>query len=192
MLKKFIRFFCACMVVPEWLIAKICIPECQIDYEDVKDALTKLKDFDLMCSRRCFELSNWLIPGFFKHIAVFHGGWVYEASTKGVRKIEIHEWMLKKDYVGICRLATPITAPEPALVFLKSKLGDAYDYDFIDMKAVDKEFCSRYAYQAASLASPEFKKSFKIKHVFGVSTITPSDFWNAALCSKLERVASYN
>lgn len=162
-------------------------PECDIVWSDIVKAQELLKDGDLLLSRVGYELSNLFIPGPYKHAAIYIDGWVFEATTHGVRKCKFEEWALKKDSIAAMRL--PIENLPDGLKFLNDQLGEPYDYNFLETDSSSAWYCSIYAYRFFCISYPKFAEIFTFRKTLGENTVTPSDFWKS---NKLMPVAKFN
>lgn len=188
------------MFIPRWVLAIVIFieklieifhkPECLLTWANVQAAQSVLKDGDVLLSRTDWELSNYLIPGPYKHAAVYFGGDVYEAVTAGVRKVPFAEWVLKKDHCGVARIKAKFSDLASGKDFLDAQIGDPYDYNFLDVKSSRAWFCSLYVYKFLCAASVDFAQVFTLRATFGEQTVTPDDFWQAA--DKLDRILAQN
>lgn len=132
----------------------------------------------VLLSRTDGEFSNLFIPGEFSHSAFVKNDLrCVEAVSKSVSDTDLIDFMLTKDRV-VC--LAPKFADEgqmqDAAVLAETFLGSPYDYsmEYSDIKAF---FCSEliyYCYETVLKNSP-----FKLRNIFGVSTVAPSDFWQA-------------
>lgn len=149
-------------------------------------ALGHLRPGDVLVSHRNREPTNLLIPGYWKHAAIYVGdGRIVEAIGRGVLESSLKEFCTTKDDVLILR-ARFATQEEAALscAFAKSLLGKPYDYlvEHDQSRAVNKAFyCSEivwWSYDQVLIA--EGKPSpFTPRKTLGVPTITPQDYPNA-------------
>lgn len=199
-LKSILYSFFISIVPIEKFIAFFKKPDCSTTGEQFLDLKSKIKDFDALFSETYFELSNGIkingkyylgIPGKYKHIGIYYQGMVYEAVTEGVRCVSLEEWFFKKDVVGLARcnmFSFDDLSAGQGLAFLKSCLGDEYDYDFADFTP-KKQFCSSYWYQFMCAAfGDKFSNWFPMPLLFDVLPfLTPYDIW-----CKLDKVVQYN
>lgn len=146
-------------------------------------AAQKLLTPGMVClTRRDYEASNVLQPGFWKHAAMFVGNdtkgipVVIEAIGKGVSKTGILDFMFSEDYIKI--LKPKFTGPNEmmnAAGNARSLEGQPYDYQF---KPANKAwYCSEviwWSYNMVVADSP-----FTPRTTLGVQTVTPQDFENA-------------
>jgi len=172
----------------EKLIEKFHKPDCLTTYPQLVDAASRMINGDILFERCDLMLSNWFIPGQWKHCAVYMNGYVYEASAVGVRRVNFQEWFFKKDHVGIARYNKVLTVDDQAkgLNFMASCLGDPYNYEF-SMSAKTQWYCSEYVYCFFKQCDPNF--IFPLKSILGDLTVEPTDFWSSSQFTKL---VSYN
>lgn len=200
-LKRDVLFKLSELLVPfEKLVALLQRPECELTTDHFVDLLSKIQDGDVLFSETFYELSNGIkigdkyylgIPGSWKHVAIYQDGMVYEAVTKGVRRISLPEWFFKKDSVGIARCNQFALTPMHDTVgaeFLQSCLGAEYQFNFASYTK-GKYYCSAYWYSyMEAMYGDAFLEWFPMPMMFGVlPIIQPQDVWN-----KLDKVASYN
>lgn len=199
-LKNIVLKFAEIIVPLERLITVFSKPECITTTEQYVDLMCKIKEGDILFSRVYYELSNGIeiggkyylgIPGPYKHVAVYIDGMVYEAVTAGVRCVSLAEWFFKKDCVGVARCSAFNNNSDKraaGLEFLKSCIGDQYQYDFVQFSR-KKYFCSAYWYSyMQAMQGDDFNNWFKIPMLLGlVPYLTPNDIWN-----KLDKVVQYN
>ena len=116
------------------------------DYEQLRSII---RNGDILVSRTDWELSNLIMPGYWKHCAVYKDGYVYEAVTKqGVRKILVEEFFFKKDHIGLCRNSDYLPSEDDlshGFKFLDSELGESYNWSF-ELDVNNKNCCSQLAY----------------------------------------------
>lgn len=139
---------------------------------------TLIKDGDCLVSRTSWQFTNLLMPGFYKHAAVYLNGWVYEASTgEGVRKVSLEEFCFKKDFVGLCRYQEmDAELVQVSYGYLENKLGKSYDWDLY-LSDNDKFYCSELCFYLYCLCFGDFAKRFKPSKYLGKEVIRPTDLW---------------
>ena len=179
-------------VVPlEKLMTKFRKPDCLITQVHVDSLKREIQDGDFLFERCDYMISNLFIPGPYKHIALYYKGYIYEAVTEGVRRLEVDEWMFKKDHVGLGR--QPFFQPTEEVMdrgerFLKKHVdkGEKYQYDFIIPSSINKPyssrwhawFCSEFVYGWCMASCPDFEERCPLPKVLGQKKMTPDDFWN--------------
>lgn len=151
------------------------------------EALAKvIEPGDVLLSRRNNETTNPLIPGFWKHAAMFTDkGRVVEAVGRGVIDNSLDEFCRTKDAV-ICLRATFANADDAKLAvgFAKSLRGAPYDYlvEHDQSRAVNNAFyCSEvvwWSYDQVFLGQGKVSP-FEVRETMGVPTVAPQDFRNA-------------
>lgn len=134
----------------------------------------------ILLSRIRGEFSNFFIPGFFTHAAMYVGGpddLIVEAVGEGVRKITFAEFVLSHDYVAILqpRFLTVEQMVEATKV-AESAVGTPYDFFF---EPSTKAFYCSELVQFALHAIAGDAMPFTRRDMFGEPSVTPSDFWQA-------------
>lgn len=144
----------------------------------------------ILLSRKRAQATNLVIPGEWKHLAIYvGGGQIIEAVWPKVRKIGVEEWFCHQDY-AVAKV--PIFAPprggftiESAMAvaakFALSLEGKDYDLflEFRQTRAANKAFycsevgwwCYEQPYIAAGSQSP-----FTPRMTMGAATIPPDDY----------------
>jgi len=133
----------------------------------------KLQPGDILNSRAEGEFTNLVIPGFFKHSALYLGDMkLMEAVGDGVQYSSLPDFLSNKDIIGVYRPAWIGAEPLKACEAIKKYLGKKYDYLF---KLGTKEFyCSELIYQAYRDSHPSM--AFKRRTIFDIETVLPDDF----------------
>lgn len=141
---------------------------------------------DVLLTHRDREITNPLIPGYWKHAAMFiDKGRIVEAIGKGVIDNSFDEFCRTKDAV-VCLRPTFATAEEMLLAvgFAKSLRGLPYDYlvEHEFSRAVNLAFyCSEvpwWSYEQVFIAAGK-ANPFEPRSTLGVPTIAPQDYRNA-------------
>lgn len=169
------------------LISKIYIPEPIIIDSNLLIIKHLIKDGDCLVSRKNYELSNvfekLFFGSFYGHSAIYLGGMVYEASTKGVRMVSLEKFCLTKDAIGICRLPGDDWTTAQILkmmCYCDSLLGEPYDYSF-NWGATKKWYCSKLVYFTWAHGNPIGTEAIKINEVLDQPRIKPQDLWNETI-----------
>lgn len=155
--------------------------------EEVADLRFAARPGDVLVSRRDWELTNLLIPGFWKHAAIVCGrGLVVEAVGTGVQRMDLAEFARTKDAVLCLR---PRFANETirldAAAYARTYVGRPYDYAVeLDhaAPAVRRAFyCAEVVWAAyvSACAAMNADMPFTLRETLGVPTVTPQDFANA-------------
>lgn len=158
-------------------------------------AITKLETYelakliepgDVLLSHRNREVTNLLIPGYWKHCAMYTGeGRIVEAMGRGVVDSSLEEFCMTKDGV-LCLRATFASPREAGLTvsFAKSLRGKPYDYliEHEFSRAINEAFyCSEipwWCYEQVFIAQGK-SSPFEPRETLGVPTIAPQDYRNA-------------
>ena len=163
------------------LISLVCRPEMKVTSEEVLKMDSLVLNGDCLVSRTEWEFSNLVLPGYWKHCGIYLNGYVYEATTHGVRKVLFGEFCFKKDHVGIARPKFIDEYSKTRISFLETSLGKGYDWAFSWMdNTSDAWYCSEYVYAYYWDRSDEFSDCFERKKIMGEYTVEPSDYWNAS------------
>lgn len=171
-------------------ISKIARPECDLSSTDYETLKAHLKNGDVLCSYVGWELSNYFIPGQYKHCGIYIDGLIYESTTHNTRKVLLEEFFFKKDRIGVSRKKQILTDQQilDGIAFMESNLGEPYDYGF-SMDNSRAWYCSKFVRAFFIAADVKFAQDFKLISVFGEPTVRPDDFW---LCSDLfDQVISF-
>lgn len=128
------------------------------------------------------EISNWFIPDFWSHGAIYVGyidgvPTVAEATaSKGVILTDLIEFVMTKDYISVFRPTfLDKVGLSKAAAYAREKKGLEYDWMFETPSANNKAF---YCFElvAVALESASNSKVFVPKEYMGVPTFTGSDF----------------
>lgn len=149
---------------------------------DYRQAMEVLKPGMPLISRCRAELSNVPIPGFYTHAAIYIGnGVVIEAVGQGVKRTDLIDFMMTKDYVCILTptFANP-TQMDLAVSWAISIIGSQYDYLFEISKGVEKAFyCAELISWSYAMAMKPLPCPFVLRETLGVQTVIPQDFYDA-------------
>jgi uncharacterized protein YycO len=154
-------------------------PDPDLDDSDFLTLKTLIKDGDCLVSKTSWQLTNLLMPGEWKHAAIYYKGFVYEAASQvGVRKVTLEDFFYKKDHVGLCRFADfPEDLESTPDMWLNNRIGKPYDWDLI-LSDNDKYYCSELCFYFYCLCFGDFAKKFKPSFYLGKEVIRPTDMWN--------------
>lgn len=151
------------------------------------DIYPKLKPGMIFLTRIRGEATNYLIPSFYTHAAIYYGEdergveVVLEAVGAGVVKKDLISFLTSKDYIVAIEPATDrgqsamVTARDEAL----KQVGLPYDYQFEYSPSHQEAFyCSELVWYAYDQACKQHKIPSLIKPQIslGVPTVTPNHF----------------
>lgn len=138
-----------------------------INYRHIYALMKAAKLGDVLLTRSKGELTNWLIPGEYKHAALFAGeNTVIEAVGAGVREVYLEDFCASKDKILLLR--PMINSPEMAVIRAKRLVGKPYDYGFEP---------NEKAFYCAELITYVYNNSnFTNRTTLGVLTTLPDDF----------------
>lgn len=151
-------------------------PEDLMDDQDLAEIEAKLKDGYCLLSHTNYELTNFFIPGFWTHAAIYYQGNIYEAVTAGVRKTSLSEFVYKKDFVGVFE-APPnfdVTKMPEAIEYIATLVNRPYDWNFV-LGSDATLYCSELAYFFYQRCTPGFDDWFKCTSILGSEIATPTD-----------------
>lgn len=163
--------------VSHWYIA---FRRPKMNLRDVQEILMKIRPGDVLISRSAGEFTNWFIPGFWTHAALYAADHqVVEAVSPCVRIITLPEFLLSKDFVCVLR---PTFADEvqkvSAIAFAKLQATNLVPYDY-QFAPTEKEFYCAELIGASYVYALDGKSPFTPRYTLGVLTYTPADFYNA-------------
>ena len=140
------------------------------------DLQTIIEPGDILVAHTSGEFTNWLIPGFWKHAAIYTGtGTIVEAVGEGVRQSHLVSFMLTKDYVRVMRPKFLTPAQKlTACVVARSQIGKPYDYYL--KSGIEAFYCAELPWFAMMKACLPDKCPFEMRNRFGELTVTPEDY----------------
>jgi uncharacterized protein YycO len=143
---------------------------------DQMASVIKMGDVIVTFSRG--ELTNYFIDGEYKHAAIYVGnGNIIQAIGKGVEIESFEDFCASKDRLAILRpLFCDSATSKIAAMAAVSQIGHPYDYYF--EIGDDSFYCAELIEWAYNFATRGLS-TFVRKDVLGVSTVLPSDFYNA-------------
>ena len=127
------------------LIGKIQKPEPKMSGEFAEHAMNLLEDGDVLLSHNELNLSNWFIPGFWKHAAIYRKKWIVEAVGAGVVNTHIMKWLLEHDNVIILR-PTFASKDERNLAADIAQMQKGKPYDYKLSAGVQAFYCSELVF----------------------------------------------
>jgi uncharacterized protein YycO len=169
------------------LVSRIARPELIISDFDFFALKPIIKNGDCLVSRVDYQLSNViekiLTGSFYGHAAIYLNGFVYEASTHGVRKISLAKFCYTKDGIGLCQLPGPDWTEDQCdkmFDFLEAQMGEPYDYSF-DWDTDARWYCSKLVYLAWAHAHAKDVEAISVTEELSKRVITPQNIWNSTL-----------
>lgn len=169
------------------LMQKIHPPYAQTTVKQAEDVMILMRQGDILLSREAWHFTNLFIPGFWSHAAIYGDGQVVESVAPSVQIVDWKDWVIEKHNWCILRPMdeTPETGEE-VFKYAKTLRGRLYDYVF--EKNNSAFFCSELVYEAWETCSKWAGDVFTKRKTFGQWTVTPDDFYNAALRNKIRIV----
>lgn len=159
------------------LLAKIHWPFMfrKIEFGQVLNIEHNIEVGDVLLSRVNGEFSNILIPGKYKHAAIYVGdGWIIEAVLDGVRLSYLPDFMMTKDKIGLFK--PQFANPEQrqwAADWAIGQVGKAYDYTFRSDN--DRFYCFELTF-AAYREALKGDSPWELREHYGVPTVVADDF----------------
>lgn len=152
---------------------KIHPPYAQTTVAQAEAVMATLKNGDILLSREAWHFTNYFIPGYWSHAAIYWDGKVVEAVGSGVQIVDFRDWLIEKHNWIVLR---PKINMYP--VDVRAFVGQKYDYLFSNNNK--NWYCSELARycQAANLPLWLVYK----KEVY------PDDFYKAAINGDLQVV----
>lgn len=164
-------------------LQKLHPPEPETTIAVVSSVYLELEPGDILLSREAWHFTNLFIPGFWSHAAIVsaHSDGVIEAVAPQVRVVNFADWAIRKHNWCVIRpnAAGGRFAAENAQGFI----GREYDYLF-DHQSDKAFFCSELVF----LAWLDSWQSFDYRRTWGKWTVTPDDFYQAALKTDKARI----
>ncbi len=115
--------------------------------QELRDSLvTALRPGDVFITRHDDALTNWFLPGFWPHAALYLGdGKTLEAKKDGVRVRDFHE-TLHVDALVVLR--PPLSAERLGEVLARAMQHEGKPYDFLfDFRTADRLACTEVIYR---------------------------------------------
>ena len=151
-----------------------------ISSHQVHDALRALEVGDIMLTRTFGEATNLVIPGYWKHAAIYVGeGNVVEAKDPVVVKSDMYDFMMTKDFVIIVRPLLGYNERVVAAAFSESMIGKSYDYHFemIEGRPNLSFYCAEVPFWCYHMSVKSW--GFVLKEIMGIPTVKPDDYVRA-------------
>lgn len=132
---------------------------------------------DIILSRAQGSATNVLIPGYFKHAALYLGNsQIIEAIDPCVRSISLWYFVADKSEIAVVRPKGDLDYRGALQEALKLE-GVPYDYEFIIKHDNKMMYCGEYCYWPYLVANPDW--DFTLRMVWGEPTAVPDDFYRA-------------
>lgn len=146
----------------------------QMKYQDVLDVLKVIKPGDIIVTRTMGEFSTVVIPGFWKHAALYVGDeTIIHAVAPVVTKEHIQNLIMRTDFVAVMRLNVINDKLAYKIIeAAKTFLGLPYDFYF-DVESEKSMYCSELIYH--SINDGLETKAVELRDRFGVKSFTADD-----------------
>lgn len=147
------------------------------NFQHVIDIQKIIKIGDAIVTRTDGEITAIVIPGYWKHLAIYIGdGKIIEASTSGVRIRYLADLIMRVDSFAIMR--NPVLRDyqrNTMKEFLLKQEGKPYDFQLLGN---DREefYCSELYLEGTNQVINEY---FNYRERAGVMTFTPNDCYEA-------------
>lgn len=149
-----------------------------IHFADVEESLKLLLPGDFIIIRTRGELSTLVIPGFYKHAAIYVGGGkIIDATKVGVSERYLADLLMETDNFALLRVPN-LTEDQRSIIcsYAHSMIGTPYDFE-VNINTKSAIFCSELIYYAVNYALQ--KEYFDLRERMGVKTLTPQDLRDA-------------
>ncbi|MGB7329382.1 MAG: YiiX/YebB-like N1pC/P60 family cysteine hydrolase [Rubripirellula sp.] len=142
-----------------------------------------LKPGDVFVTRKDAAVTNYFLPGFWPHAAMYVGNdSVVESLKDGVR-VRTMESPLGNDAVALIRPSLETGLIDQAIVRAHSHVGKPYDFDF-DFTRADRMVCTEVVYRSyEGLGGVEFE----LKKRAGRQTLSAEDLLELAVADRFFR-----
>ena len=155
MKKYFIYFLHKLIAISAKITANIYSPGARkkIMFEDILEMKKHLQPGDVILTRTDGELTTFIIPGFWKHAAIYTGGdYIIDATRAGVHQRFLADLTMRTDHITILRVKD-VTKEQQDLIVECSKTYIGKEYDFeMTIENTDKVYCSELVYNAINHA----------------------------------------
>lgn len=143
----------------------------------VDQLLGMLQPGDVFVTRKECAFTNYFLPGYWPHAALYIGDQqVIESLKDGVRERPIHS-PLGNDAVAVIRPQLDVDTIRQALLRARTHLGKPYDFDF-DFTRADRMVCTEVVYRSyEGLGSIRFQLTRRA----GRQTLAAEDLLNLAI-----------
>ena len=147
-----------------------------------------LQPGDVLVTRKEHAISNYLLPGYWPHVAMYVGDQqVVESMKDGVREREMSS-PFGNDSVAVIRPMLDAETIQKAIVRARSHVGKPYDFDF-DFTRADRLVCTEVVYRSYEGLG---EMQFSLVRRAGRQTVSAEDLLGLALAGKnFQTVAVY-
>jgi hypothetical protein len=155
----------------------------RVKQKQVEDLLERAEPGDVILTRTLGEMTNFTIPEYFKHAAMYVGGSrVVESVSPKTKETGIYDFLMSKDSFALMR-ARWLTKEERAksAQIMLTLVGVPYDF-FFQMTGKDgaKEmYCAESCQFSLAKAKPTEESVFTKRKVLGAESVLPHDFFSA-------------
>ncbi len=133
-----------CSQVVSNVISKITFPHSKNN--NLQKLLPHLKKWDILCIKTTYRLTNYLIPGYFGHVAIYMGdGTFTHCDLKGTRYSPIDEFSDGSSYVLLRPNKIPQNQEIKMYLTLNELIGTKYDYNY-NINTHDRLICTELIY----------------------------------------------
>lgn len=157
-------------------------PYAQTTVADAEAAMLIMRDGDILLSREAWHFTNYFIPGFWSHAAIYGQGKVIEAIKPAVQIVDFRDWVIEKHNWIVLRPICP--AEQGELAFNNAIKEIDKEYDDIFKPGNNKWYCSE-------LSRDSYFHLYLPVSLTSKKTIVPEDFYKSALCGELKVIKEH-
>lgn len=118
-----------CSQIVSNVISKITFPHSKNN--KLQKLLPHLKKWDILCIKTTYRLTNYLIPGYFGHVAIYMGDNTFaHCDLKGTRYSPIDEFLDGSSYIILRPHKIPQKQENQMYLTLNKLIGTKYDYNY--------------------------------------------------------------
>jgi uncharacterized protein YycO len=146
-------------------------------YQDVMEMKGILEIGDIFLTRTNGELTTALIPGYYKHAAIYVGqDKIIDATGAGVQKRWLADLAMHTDNICILRVNDYTPALGKKIVeYAYLQIGKKYDFE-MNINDVSTFYCSELIFDSINGAVPNY---LDLRESLGIDTLTPEDIYLA-------------
>lgn len=150
----------------------------KLTYKHVVHLEEIMEPGDILITRTNGELTTLVVPGFWKHAAIYMGNSkTVDAVFAGVSERWLADLIMSTDYVAVMRVKDIDVHGQVDLIeFAQDQIGKPYDFEMrgTDISAL---YCSELVLNAVNVAMQD--KYLELRERLGVLTFTPNDCYSA-------------